>query len=73
MDTDLLTERWSELRTQIKAEWPRLSDDDVAWVEGDLDRLIAVIQLHYGLTADEAVERITAFLARLEPEAATAA
>lgn len=61
---DYLLEQWDVLRDEVILEWPAIPDNEMAWVEGDLDRLIAVIQLHHGLTDEEALNRISDFLER---------
>lgn len=60
-----LEEQWEVLRDEVPQYWPGIPDDELRWVEGDLDRLVALIQLHHGLTDEEALDSIHAFISRV--------
>lgn len=59
-----LQDQWDVLRDEVIQEWPGIPGSELRWVEGDLDRLVAVPQLHHGLTDEEALNRIADFLER---------
>lgn len=61
----LLWDQWDILKEEIAREWPGIPEVDLNWVQADMDRLVAVIQLHYGLTTEEARERVVEFLDRV--------
>ena len=39
---------WSEVRTFLKREWPRLAEVDLEEIDGEYDRLIAKLKDLYG-------------------------
>jgi hypothetical protein len=61
-----LRDHWGMLGREIGREWPGIPNEELHWVEGDLDRLVAIIQLYYGMTTEEAIEQIGAFLHRVK-------
>ncbi|HLF80131.1 MAG TPA: CsbD family protein [Anaerolineales bacterium] len=73
MNRDLLTGSWRELRGQVKARWGKLTDDDMAKIEGRLDQLVGAVQKRYGYAREEAEREIEVFLddvqRRLQPQA----
>jgi uncharacterized protein YjbJ (UPF0337 family) len=73
MNRDLLAGSWRDLRGQVKAKWGKLTDDDMAKIEGRLDQLVGAVQKRYGYAREEAEREIEAFLddvqRRLQPQA----
>lgn len=60
MNRNQIEGRWSELRGEAKRRWARLTDDDLAEIDGDRQTLIGRIQARYGDTkqdVERAVER----------------
>jgi uncharacterized protein YjbJ (UPF0337 family) len=72
MNRDLLAGSWRNLRGQVKARWGKLTDDDMAKIEGRFDQLVAAVQKRYGYAREEAEREIEAFLdevqRKLEPQ-----
>jgi uncharacterized protein YjbJ (UPF0337 family) len=54
----ILKTKWNGLRGSIKGWWGRLSDDDIAKVEGKPERLISILQKRYGYTTERAWREI---------------
>ena len=54
MDWEHLSARWDQHRDRVREQWFRLTDDDLAAIAGDYDRLIDTIQLRYGVERDQA-------------------
>ncbi len=71
MNRDVLAGSWRELRGKVKERWGKLTDDDMAKIEGHLDRLIGAVQKRYGYAREQAEGEIDSFLegvhARVEP------
>ena len=61
MNADTLKGQWKQLMGAVKAQWGRLTDDDLTTIDGDLDRLLGRIQELYG----EARETVHAKLAEI--------
>jgi uncharacterized protein YjbJ (UPF0337 family) len=47
MDKTQLESRWPQIRGRVKANWNRLTDEDLDKVNGDPDTLISVIEEKY--------------------------
>jgi len=45
---DIVQGKWSELKDQVKQQWGKLSDDDLARLSGKTDELAGVLQQRYG-------------------------
>ncbi len=66
MNKDVLSGNWKELKGKIKQQWGKLTDDDLARIEGSRDRLIGTLQERYGYERAEAEKRVEDYLDRAE-------
>jgi uncharacterized protein YjbJ (UPF0337 family) len=62
MDADILKGNWKQLKGTVKKQWGKLTDDDVARIEGRQEKLAGVLQEKYGYTREEAEKEIDSFL-----------
>lgn len=65
MNRDTIAGNWKQLVGKAKAEWGRLTDDDLAVVAGKRDQLIGRIQERYGVAREEAEHQVKAWESRL--------
>lgn len=65
MNRDTIAGNWKQLVGKAKAEWGRLTDDDLTVIEGRRDQLVGRIQERYGLAREEAERRVRAWEQRL--------
>ena len=56
MNKDIIAGNWKQLVGKAKVQWGKLTDDDLARIEGRQDQLVGRIQERYGVARDE-VER----------------
>jgi uncharacterized protein YjbJ (UPF0337 family) len=70
MNDDILKGEWRQLKGRIRQQWGRLTDDDVALIDGEREILLGKLQERYGRTREEAVEELDRWLAE-EPEPAS--
>ncbi len=68
MNEDILKGKWNQLKGEVKKEWGKLTDNDLNKVDGEITRLMGVIQEKYGHTADEIKQKVNKFLARLKED-----
>ncbi len=54
MDENILKGNWNQVKGKLKESLGRLTDDDLARSEGNLEVLMGRIQEQYGWTKDEA-------------------
>lgn len=56
LNWDTIRGSWNQLKGDIKQQWGKLTDDDMAELQGNKDELVGKVQKRYGLTR-EAAER----------------
>lgn len=61
------TRYWYRLRHEVSTRWERLSEDDLAEIEGDLGRLRDKISQRYGVAQAEAAREIREWASRDVP------
>lgn len=54
MNWDQVKGNWNQMKGSLKNTWGKLTDDDLAEIEGDRDKLIGVLQKRYGVAREEA-------------------
>jgi uncharacterized protein YjbJ (UPF0337 family) len=62
--------RWRTLGGQLKSEWAKLTDDDVANIAGKRDQLLGKLQERYGVLKEDAEKQIDKWMAKLHSEPA---
>lgn len=63
MNEDVLKGRWMQLKGKIRERWGKLTDDDVAQVQGSGETLLGKIREHYGRTREQAETELSEWLA----------
>ena len=58
MNSDVFAGKWKQAKGQAKEWWGKLTDDDLARVEGSRDKLIGVLQERYGYAKERAEQEI---------------
>lgn len=62
MSWDRIEGNWKVLKGAVKARWAKLTDDDLAIVEGRREQLAGHLQKRYGIAPDEADKEIEDWL-----------
>jgi len=57
--------RWEQLKADVKTEWGRLTDDDLAYVHGQRDKLVGKLQERYGFIRENAQKDVDKWFERL--------
>lgn len=58
MNSDELKGKWKQLKGSAKAQWGKLTDDELTEIEGNQDKLVGKIQEKYGVAREEAEEQV---------------
>ena len=58
MHADELKGKWKQISGEAKRHWGKLTDDDLAAIEGDRDKLVGKIQEREGKSKDEAEREV---------------
>lgn len=62
MNMDQLEGNWKQLKGTIREKWGKLTDDDIAVINGKHDLLIGKIQERYGIARQEAQKQAEEWL-----------
>jgi len=65
MNWDRIEGNWKQFKGQVKEGWGKLTDDDVAVINGKRDQLVGKIQERYGCAKDEADRQVKDWETRL--------
>ena len=61
MNWDRIKGNWKQVEGRAKAQWGKLTDDDLQVVAGHREQLAGRIQERYGVAKDEAEKQLTAW------------
>jgi uncharacterized protein YjbJ (UPF0337 family) len=53
MNKDIIEGNWKMAKGKVKAQWGKLTDDELNQIEGDYEQLCGRIQKAYGLSRDQ--------------------
>jgi len=62
MNWDRVEGNWKEMKGKVKAQWGKLTDDDLSVVDGNRDQIEGLIQKHYGYARDVAKREVDNWL-----------
>ena len=65
MNEDRIKGQWKQLTGKLKAQWGKLTDDDLTVAEGNSEYLAGKLQERYGVARDEAKKQVEEFGRRL--------
>jgi uncharacterized protein YjbJ (UPF0337 family) len=65
MNEDKVKGQWKQLAGKAKAQWGKLTDDDLKIVDGNSEYLEGKIQERYGIARDDAKRQVKEFASRL--------
>jgi uncharacterized protein YjbJ (UPF0337 family) len=66
MNADMLKGKWHQFKGDVKSQWAKLTNDDIAYIEGNTEKLIGKVQERYGCAREEARREVDTFLNRHE-------
>jgi uncharacterized protein YjbJ (UPF0337 family) len=58
MNADEFKGKWLQLKGNIKTKWGELTDDDLAVIDGDRDKMVGKLQERYGYSIEEAEKEV---------------
>lgn len=61
MNNVTLKGQWNQLKGAVKQQWGKLTDDDLAVLDGTRDKIVGKIQERYGIAKDEADRQYALF------------
>ena len=63
---DQLAGSWKQMQGQVRKQWGKLTDDDLAQIRGQRDVLAGKLQQHYGIAKDEANRQVDEWANKLK-------
>jgi uncharacterized protein YjbJ (UPF0337 family) len=57
MDWEQIRGNWEHVKGELKVRWGKLTDDDLAMIDGRRDKLIGRLQEVYGITTKRPNDR----------------
>jgi uncharacterized protein YjbJ (UPF0337 family) len=67
MNWDQIAGDWKQFTGKVKAQWGKLTDDDLTTIAGKRDQLAGLLQQKYGYAKDQAEKELDKFLKALKP------
>jgi uncharacterized protein YjbJ (UPF0337 family) len=61
MNWDQVKGNWHQMKGAAKAQWGRLTDDELDQIAGEHERLVGIIQERYGIAREEAEKQVDSF------------
>jgi uncharacterized protein YjbJ (UPF0337 family) len=58
INEDMVKGKWNEIKGDIKAQWGKLTDNELDQASGNLTSIAGLIQQRYGLKKEEAQEKL---------------
>lgn len=66
MNWDILEGKWKQFTGDLRARWGDLTDDDLAQINGNREKLAGKLQERYGIAKEEANQQIDEWADRLK-------
>jgi uncharacterized protein YjbJ (UPF0337 family) len=64
MNTEILQAKWRQLKGSVRAQWGKLTDDEIDRINGNAEKLVGLVQERYGYEKQRAQQEVDSFLAR---------
>jgi uncharacterized protein YjbJ (UPF0337 family) len=58
MNWDIVKGKWKQFTGSAKAQWGKLTDDELQQIDGDREALVGKVQEKYGVARDEAEKEV---------------
>jgi uncharacterized protein YjbJ (UPF0337 family) len=65
MNWDQIRGSWEQYKGKFKANWGKLSDDDLTRAAGEREQLVGLLRKKYGLAKEDAEKRVDEFKGNL--------
>jgi len=69
MNQSQIAGKWKEIKGEIRKAWGDLTDDEVEQTKGNMESISGLIQQKYGLSKEQASERLNKVYSKFEDTA----
>jgi uncharacterized protein YjbJ (UPF0337 family) len=66
MNSDQLKGKWHQIKGEAKAQWGKLTNDDLDQIDGNAEKLVGLVQERYGYAKERATKEVEQFKRRYE-------
>lgn len=66
MNQSQIAGKWKEIKGELRKAWGDLTDDEVEQTKGNMESISGLIQQKFGLTKDQAKERLEKVYSKFE-------
>ncbi|MBE2237417.1 MAG: CsbD family protein [Caldilineaceae bacterium] len=66
MNEDILKGQWRQLKGSIQKKWGEITDDDMAQIDGEREKMVGKLQERYGYSREKAENELDAYLSSNE-------
>jgi uncharacterized protein YjbJ (UPF0337 family) len=67
MNWEQISGKWHQAAGQVKSQWAKLTDDDLANVAGKKEQLVGKVQERYGVIKEDAEKQVDEWIAKFAP------
>ncbi len=64
MNKDQWQGKWHQVKGAVKAQWGKLTNDDLDEIDGNVERLVGIVQERYGYARERAATEVEDFRRR---------
>ena len=64
MNKDQIQGKWLQMKGAVKAQWGKLTNDDIDEIDGNIERLVGIVQERYGYARERAEKEVQEFQRR---------
>ena len=62
MNQDIIQGKWLQVKGKLHQQWGKLTENDIATMQGSTEELVGKLQAKYGYARDKAQEEIDNFV-----------
>lgn len=62
MNKEIFKGNWNIVKGKLKQQWGKLTDDDIAKINGSYDELVGYIEKRYGMKKEQVEKQIETFM-----------
>ncbi|MBL8566740.1 MAG: CsbD family protein [Hyphomicrobiaceae bacterium] len=65
MNWDRIEGNWKQFAGQVKAQWGKLTDDDLTEIDGRREQLEGKLQERYGYSKDQVAKHVDDYISKI--------
>ena len=58
MNKEQIEGKWEQFKGEVKKTWGKLTDDEIAYFNGESERFYGAVKEKYGIAKEEATKRV---------------